>query len=265
MKNLFILFTLLALFSSENLFSAGKDIFKYIEDNDFANIVREIENLSDVNITNHESFNSTPLMEVAFKLENENSKYQEIALMLLKKGANINYRNAFGSDALLYAVKLHTTDTFLKNCQKYGANLEIPYNVNKETLLHAAMENNHYLAPVITKYLLKNTKLVNARTQSGFTPLMLAMMSNCKHYEGCGFRREQIVDLVNSGALVDTEDYYYKLSALEFGIDSMNQTYVDDYQDLKFLIEHGAIVDQDAVDLAETPRLKEFLRSYLNN
>ena len=111
MKNLLVLLIFLTIILSENLFSAGRDIFMYIDNNDYENVIREIESMNDVNITDHESFNNTPLMEVAFKLENEDSRYQSIALMLLKKGANPNYRNAFGTDALHYAVKLHSTDT----------------------------------------------------------------------------------------------------------------------------------------------------------
>jgi len=265
MKNLLIFLIFLTIILSENLFSAGRDIFTYIDNDDYGNIIREIENMNDVNITNHESFNNTPLMEVAFKLENEDSKYQSIALMLLQKGANPNYRNVFGTDALHYAVKLHTTDTFLANCHQYGADLELKYYNNDESLLHAAMENGHYLAPVITRYLINHTKLVNSQTEHGLTPLMLAMMNNCNQYQGCGFRREQIKDLVNGGAIVDMEDSFYHHTALEFGVESMNQAYLDDFQDLAFLIDHGAVVDQDALTLADRPGLIEFLKKYMTN
>jgi len=264
MKNLLLFLILLTIILSENLFSAGRDIFTYIDNDDYENIIREIENMNDVNITNHESFNNTPLMEVAFKLENEDSQYQSIALRLLQKGANPNYRNVFGTDALHYAVKLHTTDTFLANCHKYGADLEQKYYINEETLLHSSMENGHYQAPVVIKYLVKHTKLVNVPTKRGLTPLMLAMMNNCRPYEGCGFKREQIKDLVNGGALVEVEDAFYHHTALEFGVESMNETYIDDFQDLAFLIDHGAVVDQDALALAHRPGLLEFLKRYVN-
>ncbi|OFZ48726.1 MAG: hypothetical protein A2381_05245 [Bdellovibrionales bacterium RIFOXYB1_FULL_37_110] len=263
MKNLLVLLIFLTIILSENLFSAGRDIFMYIDNNDYENVIREIESMNDVNITDHESFNNTPLMEVAFKLENEDSRYQSIALMLLKKGANPNYRNAFGTDALHYAVKLHSTDTFLANCHQYGADLETRYYLNQETLLHSVMENNHYQAFAIIKYLINHTKLVNVPTKRGLTPLMLAMMNNCRPYEGCGFKREQIRDLVNGGALVEVEDFFYHYTALEFGVESMNETYVDDFQDLAFLIDHGAVVDQDALALAHRPGLIEFLKRYL--
>ena len=127
------------------------------------------------------------------------------------------------------------------------------------------MENGHYLAPAITLYLVNHTKLVNAQTEHGLTPLMLAMMNNCNQYEGCGFRREQMKYLVNGGALVDMEDSFYIHTALEFGVESMNQAYIDDFQDLQFLIDHGAVVDQDALTLADRPGLIEFLKRHMSN
>gem|GEM_PF-4486779 len=190
-------------------------------------------------------------------------KYLYIAELLLLKGADVNTRNIFGTNAVFHATKLNSNADFLKLLTKYGADLKATYNNNGETLLHAVMENSYYSSHEILSFLIEKTQMVNVANSSGFTPLMMAMTNNCRHYEGCGFMRPHIRILVEAGADINAEDKYFGFTALEFGIDSQNETASSDLRDFEFLLEKGAKVTKEMIEFSEDPEMKKLLAKYL--
>ncbi|OFZ68709.1 MAG: hypothetical protein A2451_13895 [Bdellovibrionales bacterium RIFOXYC2_FULL_39_8] len=241
-------------------------IFEYFDNDDYDKIIELINSGIDVNIANPEFYNSTPLMEVSFKLENPNDRYMEVAKLLLEKGADPNKKSATGSNALFYAVLLHRNNNLLNLFIKFGANLNDTYHDNGESLLHIALENGRSNAGQIFETLVKSGLNINAQDKSGYTPLMVAMSQTCVPQEGCGFKGREVQLLVDLGASLNLEDKYFGYTALKFGIDVANETSIfseADIWEFEFLLKHGAIVDQEAVDIAASPVMKKLLKKYL--
>ncbi len=255
----------LILFSSLTLHANTHDaeIFNYIYNDDFSNITKWINTTNNIDVVEY-SFLNTPLIEVSYKLGNYGNKnYLKIAELLLKKGANPNRYNLFKSNAITVAVKSHHSAIFLEMAHKFNANFSIRFNANNGTLLHAAAENTNDQNASITQFLLDQKIDPNSKTNGWTTPLMLAMSSNCKHYEGCGFMRETIHQLVWAGANVNAEDKYYGFTPLIYGIFSVNESYTEDLSDIEFILLHNAIVTTEEIKLAQSPPLKNLLKRYL--
>ncbi len=263
----------LGLFFAFNSFSFAtisdrnpRAIFEYISNDEYDKIIELINSGIDVNITDPTFFNITPLMEISFKLERSNDNYLKIAKLLLEKGADPNQKSTSGANALFYAVLLHNNADLLNLFIQYGANLNDLFHDNKESILHVALENGRNGASKIFEVLANNRLNINSSDKNGLTPLMIAMEKTCVPQEGCGFKALEVQLLVDRGADLNVEDKYFSYTALKFGIDSSNEASVlsvSEIAEFEYLLEHGAKVDQEAINISSSPIMKKLLAKYL--
>ena len=256
--------SLLVLFFSIVL-TANTDslkIFDYIDNDDYDKVIEVIQSGIDVNIQNPRFYNDTPLMSIAFKYNKPKEIHLTVAKMLLDHGADPNLSNSFGTNALVLATKLHKTDKMFMLMNGYNANLTTLFYPSKESLLHVVITNPTQGGIEIFKHLLASGLDINLQNDSGITPLMLAMDENCQKFEGCGLKNYIIRTLVDSGAKLELEDKYFGFTALKFGIDATNETYNYKYPEIEYLLQKGAIVDDECIELADDPELKLLLKKY---
>jgi len=255
-----VLFTVLSL----NVFAVDRplDIFKYMDAGDYQKVLSMIHEGVDVNIRNPIDYNNTLLIEASYRYRTGDNVVLSFTDELLALKADPNPKNNFGTNAMIFAVKLHPDTRMLEKFVAHNGDLFDRFYIG-ETLLHGVIENDNAGAIDILKYLLMKGLNVDGLNDSDVTPLMKATASNCRQYEGCGFKSDVIRELVRRGADLSLKDKYFDFDALKFAIDNTNDVYVTDYDDIEFLLQNGAVVDQIAITLTERSELRDLLRRYL--
>lgn len=261
MRILFLAFFLFSaiLISSET----PLDIFEYIQTENWDKVIEMIEDGIDVNIKNPKFFNDTPLISISFKYEKPSNRILEVVQMLLNRGARVNEKNIFGTNAVTLSAMLHKDSKMFLMLDNFGANLKDSFYDSEEGLLHIAITNKNKGVIDIFNHLLNIGLNIDHQNKAGITPIMLAMDENCDKHAGCGLKSDLIHALVDGGANLNLEDKYFGFTALKFGIDKTNDSYNESFPDILYLLDHGANVDQEAIDMADDYELKTLLKKYL--
>ena len=240
-----------------------QNIFKYISQEKYDRVIEMIESGIDVNIKDVHFYNDTPLIAISYKYAGGNEKALLTSRMLLERKAEPDFRNGFGTDAAALAVRFHPDIRMLSLLVESGAELTGIYYQHGESMLHINMENNNSGAIDIFNFLVKKGANINLQNNAGMTPLIKVMKLNYMEHEGCGFRRLQIRALIDAGADMEVEDKYFGLTALKHGIMTAGDVFCPGYPDIKYLLEAGAKVDQEAIDMAGNYELRAILMKYM--
>jgi ankyrin repeat protein len=108
----------------------------------------------------------TPLLEAARR------GYSEMALELIKGGADVNAKDPYGVTALMFSLIAGSTDVALKLIEK-GADVN-SRDVDGRTALVEALTSENEIPPEVVESLIRRGADVNVRLAGGLTPLMIA-------------------------------------------------------------------------------------------
>jgi N-acetylated-alpha-linked acidic dipeptidase len=108
----------------------------------------------------------TPLLEAARR------GYSEMALELIKGGADVNAKDPYGVTVLMFSLIAGSTDVALKLIEK-GAEVN-SRDTDGRTALVEALTSENEIPPEILESLIRRGADVNVRLAGGLTPLMIA-------------------------------------------------------------------------------------------
>jgi ankyrin repeat protein len=197
-----------------------------IKNNDIAEVTKAIENGADVNAILDDRGNTALLYAIGY-----NSL--EITKLLIKAGANINYKDINGMTPLMWSRSLDIAKLLIDS----GADVNERDNAGQTVLIISALTGELLLDK--TNLLINNGADINARTNDGITVLMAA----------CNARKpsiELIKLLINKGIDVNAKEKKEGGTALIFAISSGS------LEVTKLLIDNGADVNIKSIR-GETP------------
>ena len=163
------------------------DFLELCKGGEVAKIEEAINNGANVNAVSYEDHRRDPVLTWATK-----KGHTEVVKILLKKGAEVNAKNLYGSTALMLAARKgypEVAEILLQN----GAKVNDRNNYGSTALLWAAKYGNIEVIEV----LLNNGADINAKANNGFTALIRAAMGNHLHIAEI---------LLEHGADVNSED-----------------------------------------------------------
>jgi len=146
------------------------DFFKAVKDNEPAKVKEFLEKDKDLvkAIDSSSGINETALGISAF------GGYKEITEMLIKNGADVNFRDAFGIAPMHGAARTNYPE-IVQILIDNKANVNLPTTDGKETPLHYAAKYNN---PDVVKLLLSKGADKSAKDAGGMTPYEAAKKDN---------------------------------------------------------------------------------------
>jgi len=127
-------------------------------------------------------------------LEATRRGFEEIALALIERGANVNDKDEYGVTALMYAAITGSKDLILSLIAK-GAEVNAK-DLQGRTVLIEALTTENDLPLEVIKAIIDAGAEVNVRSDSGVTPIMLAAPGST----------EVLRLLIEAGADVNAQD-----------------------------------------------------------
>ncbi|MGL5956383.1 MAG: ankyrin repeat domain-containing protein [Brevinema sp.] len=155
------LFTFIIILINTTIYSQEQSLFEAIVRNDAPIVEYMIKRRADVTITNKEGLSLLHLVSDP-----------QLALLLIKNGADINAKNRIGSTPLHWAVS-RNYEMIAKLLLEFGADPNAPDN-NGNTPLHFAINSNEE----VILLLIRSGANVNAVNNEGSTPLIEALAQN---------------------------------------------------------------------------------------
>ncbi len=119
------------------------------------------------------------LTEKLFSELLKGSKFDGIeTISLIKKGADVNKKDAEGMTSLMYAVEIKNNLNVVKTLIEFGANVNEVDEKGKSVLMHAVMTADN---GEVIKYLIANKASVSYKTSKGKSIFDYSTEENKKH------------------------------------------------------------------------------------
>ena len=168
---------------------------------------------------------------------------------LLGNGININAVDAYGSTALIHYAAMRSTQSLevIKFLVGKGADINKASVMNETVLMYACL----YGPIEVIEFLIDNGALINTVSVNGTTAL-----KNCLYRQQPS---ELIKLLVNKGAdvnvIIDNKDGTTLQHACKYELS---------LEIIQFLIDHGAVVDENLIQFCNTPTVRDYIQSIID-